>query len=91
MVSGEMRTDFKLFKGASNHIQRTQIFLAIATMKIPYFVIFATLIGDSVSIPALLLKNRSRRSPQFVQNYAPGSPSSRSSSKIRRHFSDKVV
>ena len=75
MVSGEMRTDFKLFKGASNHIQRTQIFLAIATMKIPYFVIFATLIGDSVSIPALLLKNRSRRSPQFVQNYAPGSQS----------------
>ena len=75
MVSGEVRTDSRLFKGASNHIQRTQLFLAIATMKIPYFVIFATLIGNSVSIPASLLKNRSRRSPQFVQNYAPGSQS----------------
>ena len=75
MVFGQVRANSKLFKRTSNYIQRTQLFPAIATMKISYFVIFATLIGNSVSIPASLLKNRSRRSPQFVQNYAPGSQS----------------
>ena len=47
-------------------------------MKFSYFVIFAihfvNLVGNSLSIPSKLLQ-RSRRSPQFVQNYAPGSQS----------------
>ena len=47
-------------------------------MKFSYFIIFAihfvNLVGNSLSIPSKLLQ-RSRRSPQFVQNYAPGSQS----------------
>ena len=41
-------------------------------MKVTVFVIFAILVENSVSIPLL---KRSQRSPQFVQNYAPGSQS----------------
>jgi hypothetical protein len=48
-------------------------------MKISFFVIFAiyfaTLVGNSLSNPLLSFKKRTRRSPQFVQNYAPGSQS----------------
>ena len=43
------------------------------TMKtIALFLIFATLFANSTSIPIL---ERLRRSPQFMQNYAPGSQS----------------
>jgi hypothetical protein len=48
-------------------------------MKISFFVLlaiyFATLVDDSISTPLLSFKKRSKRSPQFVQNYAPGSQS----------------
>ena len=48
-------------------------------MKISFFVLlaiyFATLVDNSLSNPLLSIKKRTRRSPQFVQNYAPGSQS----------------
>merc|ERR1712110_577632 len=49
--------------------------IAHATMKISFLVYFATLVDNSLSNPLLSIKKRARRSPQFVQNYAPGSQS----------------
>ena len=41
-------------------------------MKITFLIIFVSLVGNSLSNA---FKKRIRRSPQFVQNFAPGSQS----------------
>ena len=53
-------------------VSASKLLTTLTTMKFTVFVIFAILVENSVSIPLL---KRSQRSPQFVQNYAPGSQS----------------
>ena len=64
---------FKLIKILKNtSVSASKLLITLTTMKFTVFVIFAILVENSVSIPLL---KRSQRSPQFVQNYAPGSQS----------------